>query len=192
MRAIVALVPLHGLQLVQQPIDVIELGYVTGAEIAAAGLLGNAAHGRLVEVLRGIDLAAAQQITNHHLIGADAHGINLEAGLRGQVRRLQRRHRTGGVGAVTQQNEHALPLGIVLEPLYRQANGITDGGLVTGQTDHRLIQQRAHRLAVKRQRRLQISLVAKQDQPDPIADPPLDELAGHRLGGGQPIHLVAF
>ena len=72
-----------------------------------------------------------------------------------QLRGLLRRNRAGRVDAIGQQDHHPLPLVLALsrvQALDRQCDGIADRGLLSGQTDHAVVELLTHAVAIQSSR----------------------------------------
>ncbi len=192
-RAETALVRLGGLELVEDLVDLRKLGGVACAKVAAARLLGDRRQRCLVEICRRVDLAQSEQRAHGQRVGADADRIDDELPLRRELGSLARLDGAGRVRAVREKQQHAPALrdAGVLERADREADGIADRGLLTGQADDGLVEQRADGLAIERQRGLEVRFAAEQDQADAIADAPVDEVRCDGLQRRQPVDPFA-
>ena len=67
------------------------------------------------------------------------------------------------------------------KPLHREANRVTDRGLLAGEPQDRLGNHLRHGLEVEGEWRLQVCAGAEEDETDPIPGPARDEVARHPL-----------
>ena len=104
------------------------------------------------------------------------------------MRRVNRVHDASRVGAVRQQDQNAVASFPFPQPLYRQADGVPDGGRLARQADGGFEQQGLDRLAVEGERGLQICPFAEQDQAQAVANAAFDEVARNLFGRCQPVH----
>ncbi len=164
-------------------------------EILPAGGFGNISQCFLVQFGGGVYLAGEHSqhaLVDDHFIGAHADSVNLDSGLLGQVGGLARLYFAGGIGAVGQQYQHALGFGPVEQAFNRQANGIANGGLFSGEANLRFLQQFVYRVAVESQWCLQIGPRAEEDQSQPVGFAPFDKLADNVFDDQDAWYLFVF
>jgi len=74
---------------------------------------------------------------------------------------------------------------LAAQTLYCQANGITDGGTFSRQTDGGFVELGAYSVAVKGEGCLQVSLITEQDKAETVARASFYEFTGDRLDSMQ-------
>ena len=94
-------------------------------------------------------------------VGTDAYRVNGDAFFGGQACGSQGIDFATIVGTVSHQYQYAALRRTLAQALDRQANGVADGGLWSGDVLLRLIQPCMHGLPVEGQRRLQVGAAAE-------------------------------
>jgi hypothetical protein len=116
----------------------------------------------------------------------DAHALVAR-----QLRGLGGVQHARGVDAIGEQDQQALPGGLVAQALDRQRDGVADGGFASDQADHAVLQLLAHGIAVERERGQHEGALPEHDQADAVAGTAIEEIGQHRLGGGQAVDHAA-
>ncbi len=158
----------HRLQFVEGALDRLQFLTVAGAEVLAAGGLGDGFQGWFVEVQARVDAQESQGATLFR-IGADTDRVDFHAFVGRQSCGGQRIDLAAVVGAIGDQNQHAALCRALTQAFEGQADGIADGGVLAGDADSRFVEPHANGVPVESQWRLQIGLTAEQDQADPVA-----------------------
>ena len=169
------------LELVDEPIDLLELRGVTRAEVPAARHVRDRRQGGLVERGAGTAAHGAQPARRHFLVRPDAHRVDRDPLRRGEAGRGQRFHPARGVGAVGQQHEHPLFHRSFAKPLHREADRVADRGLLAGEPQDGLRHHLRDGVEIQGERRPQVRAGAEQDEADPVAGAAFHEVARHPL-----------
>ena len=179
------------LETIQRIADRFQLCARRGAEILTAGLLGNGAQSRLVEVQARVETEAAEHATFFRH-GADADGVDPHAFFGGQRGRQQRLDFATVVGTVGDQYQHTTVRRSLPEAFNRQADGVPYRSVAAGDANPGFVQPDSHGVAIEGQWRLQIGLAAEENQADAIATTLLDEVAEQYLDQFQPRQLLVL
>src|SRR5690606_38821235 len=97
-------IKLDRFQTIQLFMNLRQLFEIARAEILAAGLLGNFAHGVFIKILRGIYPACAEKSGYYHFFGAETNGVDFYVFLLRENCRTLWREFAGITGTVSQQN----------------------------------------------------------------------------------------
>src|SRR5690606_15126484 len=135
LRAEYLRITFSGFQFIQQGVNTLQFVAVAGAEVAAAGQAGNIAQGFLIHIPGWVNGAAAKEAGYFHGLGTKANGVNTDMVLRSQSGGFLRFQRAGVVGAIGNQHNNAAVLWLLLQAFDAQANGVTNGGFLPGQTN---------------------------------------------------------
>src|SRR5690606_791375 len=176
------LVLLDGFQRIQFGVDVYQITYIAGAEIATAGALGDQGQVLFIQLCRGVDSSGALERALHQCVGAHPDRVDPDALGGGKLSRLHRGNGPRVVDAIGQQYQNTAVRGTLTEVFDSQPDSIADGG--SGFFDHadlQLCDQFGHGAAIEGERSLDIGIGGEQDQPQAVALAALGEVADHCL-----------
>jgi hypothetical protein len=151
-------------------VDHFELAFVGGMGIEPAGA-GRHAFER--DFVQGI-LACRARV-------ADRHGMDHDALVAGDLRRLVRRHLARRVIAVGEGDQHPLAHRAAFEHIDGQTEGVAESGLRSRHADLGFAQQLAADIEILGERRLHEGRAAEENQPDAVALAPRQKLIEHRF-----------
>lgn len=181
---------LHRFQPIQFGIDAGQFLGVACAEETPAGLFGDLAQPRFIDIViaTGRNRHAEQRIP---AAAAERNRVHAHAFGLGKFGGFQWVEHAGRVDAIGEQHYHALPLFLLAQPFDRQRNRIADRGFAPGQAHHAVGQLIADRGQVSGQRRQRIGALAEHQQADTIAFAAIQKVRQHRLGRRQAIDDAA-